>query len=330
MAINDSARLILENISNASNILINVDTRTDYDALCSATVLNRFIKTLDIKTKVIHTNSINQTYTRFFTFNDILQQTDISSLDISEFDLIIFLDSGLKQHISLDDKFQIPHGIKTLNIDHHITNDMFGTFNYVHHFGSCCSVLYMLSDDLGVELPQESLNMLTVGILTDTGFFKFDSVTPYDFKVASLLLEKGVKVYEFISKLTSFEYIDQLRFKELIFRNLRANFDKKYAYSTCTLKELVDSNIDLNKVFVRHSDLLKYIEGIDLSFVISETDSDPKYYELSFRSKDPTMDVSKIAEKFGGGGHKTGAGAKLYNISSIQECLNLVLKTLGY
>jgi c-di-AMP phosphodiesterase-like protein len=84
----------------------------------------------------------------------------------------------------------------------------------------------------------------------------------------------------------------------------------------------------MNNVFVRHSDLIKYIEGVDFTFVIAETDSDPKYYELSFRSKTPDFNVCEIAELFGGGGHKTGAGAKLYNASSIEEALNIVLNKL--
>lgn len=326
---NTSAAAILDKIKNSKNILINMDTRTDYDALCSSIVLNKFIQSLNIKSKVIHANKINQTFNRFDFQADITTETDISTLDLNLYDLIIFLDSGTKVHVSLNDKFLIPAHICSINIDHHVTNDMFGDLNYIHHIGSCCSVLYKFFKELSLAIPKEYLDIMAVGLLTDTGFFKFDSAKPEDFRIAADMLEQGVKIWEIISKLTSYEYIDQIRFKELVYRNLKTNFNKKYAYSTITLKEIRDSNINMDKVFIRHSDLIKYIEGIDMAFVIAEVESDPKYYELSFRSKTPDVDVSKIAEIFGGGGHTTGAGASLYGVSSIEEALDIVLKKLA-
>lgn len=325
---NSTAQSILETIKTSKNILINMDTRTDYDALCSSLVLNKFINSLGKASQIIHAGKINQSFNKFFSHDAVETETDINSMELDKFDLVIFVDSGLEQHISLDDKFVIPESITTINIDHHISNDMFGVKNYVLHLGSCCSVLYHFFKEINFDCPKDYLDILAVGLITDTGVFKFDSVKPEDFKIAGEMLEKGIKIWEFISKLTSYEYIDQIRYKQLVFKNLVVNFDKKFAYSMLTLEEINEQNIDMNNVFVRHSDLIKYIEGVDFTFVIAETDSDPKYYELSFRSKTPDFDVCEIATLFGGGGHKTGAGAKLYNVFSIEEALNIVLNKL--
>ncbi len=326
---NASATEILAKIKASKNILINMDTRTDYDALCCSIVMGRFIKSQGIKTTIIHSNIIGETFNQFFTFDEIKTNTDISAVELKDFDLIIFLDSGSRNHISLNDKFKFPENVETINIDHHITNEMYGKLNYIYHIGSCCSVLYQFFKENKIELSGEYLKILAIGVVTDTGFFKFDSTKPIDFRIAAELMEKGIKIWEIISILSSYEYIDQVKFKELVYRNLKIDFDKKYAYSTITLDELRSDKIDLTKVFVRHSDLIRYILGIDLSFVVAETESNPKYFELSFRSKDPSFDVCKIAEKFGGGGYKTGAGAKLYNVKSMDEALDTVLRALN-
>jgi phosphoesterase RecJ-like protein len=327
---NNTALEILEKIKSSKNILINMDTRTDFDALCSSTVLNKYIhEVLGIKTTVIHANKIMERFQKFFAVDNIKTNTDISSLDLTEYDLIIFSDSGMKGHISVNNEFELPDNIETINIDHHETNELFGIYNYVYHYGSCCSVIYEFFKELNIELPTEYLKILAIGIVTDTGSFKYDSCTDKDFRIAAEFVERGVQIWEINSKLTSYEYIDQLRFKGLIYNNLKLNEQKKYAYSTLTLQELKDYKIDMEKVNVRHSDLIKYIEGINVSFVIAEVESNPKYFELSFRSKDPKFDVAELAAKFGGGGHTTAAGAKLYNVNSMEEALNTVKTTLG-
>jgi nanoRNase/pAp phosphatase (c-di-AMP/oligoRNAs hydrolase) len=143
------------------------------------------------------------------------------------------------------------------------------------------------------------------------------------------MVDRGVKIFEVISKLSSYEYIDQIKYKELVYRNLVVNKEKRFAYSTLTLKEIADAGIDMEKVFVRHSDLIKFLIDVDFTFVISETDSDPKYFEVSFRSKGPDYNVKVLAEMFGGGGHVSGAGAKLYSILDIHEALTFVLGKLN-
>lgn len=323
--IDEIAKQIIEKIKASKNILLNVDTRTDFDALCGSKVLYNFITKLGKKTECIHANKINETFTRFNDFEHIQQNIDISSLSLTDYDLIIFFDSGSKSHISLSPEFKIPDNIFTINIDHHETNELFGNINYVMKYGSCCTVLYQFLKECDYDISKEELELLTMGLLTDTGFFKFTNITPFDLKVASYILESGVNISNIITKLSSYEYIDQIRYKELVYKNTVVNYDKKYAYSTVSLNEINERNINMDKVFVRHSDLIKYIEGVDFVFVISEVNNISKYFEISFRSKNPDVDVCELAKKLGGKGHKNAAGVKIYDKSSLGEVLNLVL-----
>ncbi len=325
---NNSASEILEQLQSAKNVLINMDTRTDFDALGCSVVFSKFLDTRGIQNKVIHANKIKPTFEGIFSYSNIKQETDISTEDLTKYDYVIFLDSGSKSHISVKEGYELPINVKTINFDHHSTNESFGTYNYVFKLGSCSSVLYKFFNEIKFETPNEYFEILSMGLLTDTGFFKYDSCTSFEFRFAADMIDRGVSIAERISKLSSYEHIDQIKYKELVYRNLSVNKEKKYAYSLVTLSEIKSAGIDMDKVFVRHSDLIKYIIETDFSFVISETDSNPKYFEVSFRSKTPDIDVKKYAQALGGGGHITGAGAKLYDATSINDALLKVLSII--
>jgi len=327
---NSTAQEILEKIRSSKNILINMDTRTDFDALASSVVLNTFIRSLGgINTTIIHSRKLRKTFQGYFPYDEVQEETDVSDIDLSEFDLAIFLDSGLEEHISINKDFNLPEGLTTINIDHHTTNDMFGDLNYVYHLGSCCSVLYKFFGELEVKLSVEQLETLAVGLLTDTGFLRYNSTTPEDFRIVAEFVERGVKLWEIISKLTDYEHIDQLKYREIVLKNLVVDFEKKFAYSTVSLAELKERKINLSNVFINSSDLIKYIIGVDFAFVISELGEEPKQFKLSFRSKDPEIDVSKMVGKFGGGGHKSAAGAVIEGPQTLDEAVNTVLTTLA-
>ena len=325
---NNSATEILNTIKASKNVLINMDTRTDYDALSGSLVLSNFIDTLGIKNTVIHASDIGEKFEQFYSHEKIKTNTDISTINLTDFDLLIFMDTGTRSHISNNMGFMVPKNITTINFDHHASNDFFGKLNYIYPFGSCCSVLFKFFEELEIELDIAQLNILVVGILTDTGFFIYDTVKPEDFEITAKLMRRGIQVWDFITKLGSYEYLDQVKFKKIIYSNLKVDLLKKYAYSTLTLAELNVEGIDLNKVVVRHSDLLKFIREVDFAFVIAELDTTPKSFEVSFRSKNPNIDVSQMAKAFGGGGHKTGASAKLEALD-LNEALMLVLQKLN-
>lgn len=326
---NNSAQNIIDKIQKSKNILINLDTRTDYDTICCSRVLGSYIGRMNIKYDMVHAKNISEVFETFFKNTNVKTNTDISSVDLSKYDLIIFNDSSSKNRISLDKNFKISDDIETINIDHHTTNDHFGKMNYVKNLGSCCSVLYQMFQEAAVDLLVEELEILAIGIITDTNFFTSDTTTATDFKIAAELTEKGVRIWEMISKLRGAEYVDQIKLKRLVFNNMKVDLTKKIAYSTLTQEEISHTGIDMSKVFIRPSDLLKTIIGVNIAFTITEIDHDPKYFELSMRSNDPDTDLSKLAERFGGGGHKNAAGAKFYKYNSVSEVLEVILQTLA-
>ncbi len=326
---NSSPEEILSAIRASHRILINMDTRTDIDAICSSKLVKWWAGKLGKTADIIHANELRQSHAQYFDCTDIKPDTDISDVELSVYDLVIFVDSGDAKHVSLQENFTIPKEITSINIDHHPGNDHFGKLNYVIELGSCCSALYELFRELKVDLDDYSRRLIAFGVITDTGFFNFNSTKAEDFRIVADLSDSGIKVYEIMNTMKNLESLDQIKFKNLVYSNLKVVAEEHYAYSTITLKEISDRGIDVNKVYVRHADLLRYIDSVDFSFVVSEISSQPKVFELSLRSKDPSVDVSKMAKVFGGGGHTTGAGAKIYEAKDVDSALQIVKTKLN-
>lgn len=326
---NATPQQILDKVRSSKNILVNMDTRTDFDALASSIVFGNFLDSIGKTYKIIHAKKIKNTFNGYFEFDKIQTEKDISLTDLDPYDLIIFLDSGSKDHVSLNMSFEFPKNVTTINIDHHATNDMFGDLNYVFQLGSCCTVLSQLFNQVGYTLSVEDMSILTIGILTDTGFLKFDTARSQDYRTIADFIDKGVSVWEINSKLAGSEYFDQIKYKKFVYDKLVVNFDKKYGYVTITFQELDDAGINMENVFVKHVDLIRYIIGLDFVFAVSEAENEPNTYNLSFRTATPGVDVAKIAQIFGGGGNVMAAGGNVYNQKSIEDALAFVLEKLN-
>jgi len=323
---NNSAQEILKRIKESKYVLINMDTRTDFDALCSATVFSHFLDSLNIKHKVIHTEKIPDSYSGHFDYSVIEQETDIKDINLNKFDLVILTDCSSANKISKDQGFKLPENILTINIDHHSTNDYYADLNYVFPYGSACTVLYQFFKENNIELPKKDLEIIYIGIYTDTGLYKYKGICAEDFIYTAEIIQREVNIHSILDKFKEKETLDEIKYKQIIYKNLKINKEKKFAYSTITLKEIADENIDMDKVTIKHSEIIRYLENIDFCFGLEE--KEPGKFKVSFRTDTPDFDISMFAKKLGGGGHKQGAGANVLGVNSIQEALDKVLNIL--
>jgi len=328
---NNSPKEIYQAIQAASSILINMDTRTDFDALSSAVLFSRILPQINksASSKIIHAKKIGPTYQGLFDFTFIETETDISTYDLTSIDLVVHLDSGDQKHTTISPDFNIPSHLKTINIDHHSSNDYFGTYNYVKYLGSCCSVLYELYKEWEIVLNVGDLNIFVPGMLTDTGFLQYNTATPTDFRIIADLIENGVNFSDIVFKLNQSQPIDEVRFKELIYNHLTVDFEKRFGYSFYTVQDLQERGIDLEKVVVRHSDVIKTIKDLDFVFVVDEEKHVPGSYGVSFRTCNNKTPVVEFAKALGGGGHEFAAGARLGEFPNIQEAVRKVLSILN-
>ena len=194
----------------------------------------------------------------------------------------------------------------SLCIDHHISNPRFATENMIRPDASSASELVagLLDKE---KLSVEAAKALYMGIVHDTGVFQYNSTTPDTLRAASELLEKGFDAAELISS-TYYEKTyaqNQILGRALLESILFMDGACIAAYITKKQMEFYGVKpADLDGIVSQ----LRVTKGTEVAIFAYETDVCT--YKVSLRSKS-TVDVSKVAAFFGGGGHVRAAGCTM-------------------
>ena len=195
-------------------------------------------------------------------------------------------------------------GLPVVNIDHHITNPMFGTVNLVRSDAAATAeIIFDLLSDWGIALDQLMAIYLLTGIVTDTRSFSTSNTTPRVLEVASELMGKGASVTEINESYYRSKGAGTLR---LWGRMLdRMELDGRIVWSVNTLEMRRECRADSDNGIVN---LLGTVREALAAVVFREREG--HRIEISMRSR-PGVDISSVAVHFGGGGHPQAAGAML-------------------
>lgn len=204
---------------------------------------------------------------------------------------------------------------KTICIDHHITNDNFADINHVEaNASSTCEVLFNLMDE--DRITKEIAESLYVGIVHDTGIFKHSSTSDNTMEIAAVLIRKGIDITKLIDETFIQKTYMQLQLLGRCLMESFRIFDGKVIISHVdrkTLEFYQASHGDLDGII----DQLRTAKGSEVAVFIYETGTSE--HKVSLRSNN-SIDVSKIAHFFGGGGHVRAAGCTM--IGSVHDVIN--------
>lgn len=197
---------------------------------------------------------------------------------------------------------------KVVNIDHHVTNPRYGIAAWVDAQAcATCELVYHVACGLGVSMTEDLAKCLYTGILTDTGGFMYPSTSRDVHQIAAVLLASGVRPYDIAEPAFEARTWEQVHLMQMGLANLALSSDKQYAALYITRGMLdgagaTDDDADGLVEFARS------IDTVEIGLLFRET-ADGKV-KVSLRSK-RRVDVSPIAQKFGGGGHARAAGCVL-------------------
>jgi len=327
---NNTPKEIWEEIKKSKLPVCCIDSRFDFDAVGAALAMKEVMKNeLDIDLRLTWHGKFPDIARELIDCSQIEEGIDISDIDLTEHDLLIALDSGEEEHISIKDGFVIPGGITKINIDHHASNPFFGDLNLVDgNIISTCSLLHGFFEELGIEISTKMYRLLLLGILEDSGRFNYDLTSSEDFRIAAFAIDKGVDLFKIIWALTFNEPEASMRYKGLVYKNLVVDKAEKYAYSSHTINELKDLDLlGKEQSFPHGSDLIKTLKDMDFVFILKEDVRNKGMYECSFRNHDPEVDVSAFAKALGGGGHKTAASGR-FKAKDTEEALSIAKATI--
>ena len=245
---------------------------------------------------------------RFLTENVTIQffnPKDIDELQNEQTDTVIFLDCGQLNRVGDIGEFILDHQ-QIINIDHHMSNPLFGDFNYVMDMSSTCELVYWIIKELDIPIPYSIATALYVGLITDTGKFQYDKVTPSSHKMAAELLECGVQADKISQLIYQSNPISWIPLLEKGLSTLELHNDNSLAIMSFTLEDLSQEDDGFDDTHVLFPIMLA-TESIRICVILKEKNDGT--VSASLRSKDD-INVAKIAQVFGGGGHIRAAGCR--------------------
>ncbi|MGN0332343.1 MAG: bifunctional oligoribonuclease/PAP phosphatase NrnA [Lachnospiraceae bacterium] len=289
-------------LAPAKRIAIGGHIRPDGDCVGSCMGLYRYLKeNYSEKTVDVYLENIPEKFAFLEGTSEI--RHEISGDEM--YDLFICLDCGDKERLG----FSAPlfdGAAHTLCVDHHISNQSFAEENYIIPDASSTSELIgnLLEKE---KISKKTAEALYLGIVHDTGVFQYSCTSPSTHRMAAELLEKGIDAPKLIQE---------------------TYYEKTYAQHQILGRALLESILFLDKrciaSYVRRREMDFFgVEASDLDGIVSHMrdtkgvevavfmyEIRPNVYKVSLRSNN-YVDVSKIAQYFGGGGHKRAAGFTL-------------------
>lgn len=303
MELKNSMKIVLSDIlKGKKNVALGGHVRPDGDCVGSCMGLYHYLREQypDIVTEV-YLEEVPDAYSIIKGTDEVKTQIDDSAV----YDLFICLDCGDVQRLGFSGPL-FENAKETLCIDHHISNDAFADHNYIVPDASSTSELvYNIVDRDKISLA--SAEALYMGIVHDTGVFQYSCTSPETMEAAADLMRKGINGSEIIDK-TYYEksYIQNQILGRALLESMLI-MDKKCIVSVIRQKSM--------KFFqAKPSDLegivsqLRQTKGVEVAIFLHEIS--PQHFKVSLRSKGK-VDVSEIAQYYGGGGHVRAAGVTM-------------------
>lgn len=219
---------------------------------------------------------------------------------------VVFLDCGNIERMPVD---WLKNGVEILNIDHHHDNTRFGSVNLVDDSAACTAeIIFDVAADLDAEITPEIATALYVGLITDTGMFMYENTNARSHHVAAALIEAGVPVNEIYRRLFERVPTEKLRLLARSLDRVERRLDGALSLTYISAEDYRVTGADevLTEGII---DFIRALEGTAVAAVIRDKpDGGGAARKVSLRSTDGAVDVSEIARKMGGGGHRRAAG----------------------
>lgn len=288
---------VVELIENKSRFAITTHIKPDGDGVGSSLGLCWLLRSLGKNAEVIVRGDVPIAYRSLPGADEI---RDIKEID-GDYDAIFVIEcSDLTRPgiAGLDTQF-------TVNIDHHSTSEHFGTINWIDSTASAVGeMIYNLCKAIGGRITKDIAECVYMALVTDTGSFHFPNTSDRTLKVASELIKAGAKPAKIGEAVYNNYPWSRIELMRRVLDTVKRDETGRIASmrQTLEMKELSGAVDGDNNGFVNIP-----LAARDVVAVVYMREIGPDKYRASLRSKG-TINVAKVAEKFGGGGHKNAAG----------------------
>lgn len=298
-------------IENSNNIIIFPHKNADGDCLGSSYALKLALEKMGKNAYVMEEKEDNNRLLKvIYTYENVPLKADLAiSVDCGDEDR---LGTRRDVYFSYD---------KKINIDHHGTNSFYGDVNYVDSKAAATGeIIFNLINYLDIEINREIACNLYVALISDTGGFAYSNTTPDTMNIGAKLLEYDINHNEIYAYLFDTNTLSALRLMASALNSLTVYGDGKIAVVSVTNEDIENAGATLDEAGMLVN-LPRTLDTAEVAVSLREVDEGTK---VSFRSKN--TDVSKVAVKFGGGGHMKAAACVMN--CSLKEAEETLVKEL--
>lgn len=298
-------------LNRINSLVLTAHINSDGDALGSVLGLGKALEKAGKKVHLLIDDDIAPQYMFLPGIEQIKKPEGITKADM----LVILDASDLERIGRVADMVAVDC---ILNIDHHVSNAGIGDFRLLDvKAAATCEMIFELLEAMSIEIDKDIAICLYTGIATDCGFFRYGNTTAKTLCIASSLVNIGLRP-DVISDFLETQTVENLYVLPKILDTLEFFLDGRIASITIP-HDLYTNNMDTES-FIKYP---RYIHGVEVALLFKGVTDDST--RVSMRSK--TLDVSKVALEFGGGGHIKASGCNINK--GLVEAKDIIITALA-
>lgn len=313
-----AAREVLNKIKEYDRIIIFRHFRPDGDAIGSTKGLHRILQLSYPEKEIALQNCDFSDYLAFLGGEEEIRDDEFYKDALG-----IVVDTGTSNRVS-NQKYSLCKEI--IKIDHHIPLENYGDLNWVEEErSSSCELIAAFYNAMKDELKidKEAATYLYAGMVTDSGRFRFRSVSGDTMRLAGMLLDLGVDTDHLYANLYMKEF-EEFKFHGYVLNNIKIT-ENGVAYVYIDKAAMAEYSLS----FEQASACVSYMDSIKNSLIwLAFIDSD-KDEAIRVRLRSRFVTVNQIAEQYEGGGHACASGATVHSKEQMRELIELADKTLA-
>ncbi|WP_456324662.1 DHH family phosphoesterase [Desulfonauticus submarinus] len=313
---NDKKKII-QTLQQENNFLVVSHLNPDGDAIGSSVALGFILKKLNKNFSLYNASGLPEKFSWLK-----LPKKFCNTLPPQKPKWIIILDCGDKNRMG-DEILPWLETCKTINMDHHLHNPLFGSLNLVNENASCVGeIIADLCVDLNIEITGALAEAIYLAIISDTGYFTYSNTTSYAHFITSRMIEQGLNVGKINSILSQTWSLNKIKLMSLVLETTELFQSGEIAVIQITQSMFKKTNTGPEDC----EGFINYIRNIKkVKVAVSLREEKDNTIKFSLRSYDK-VNVQQIASNLGGGGHKNAAGGILK--CSLNEAKKIIINEI--
>jgi len=287
-------------LQEAKSVVLACHLNPDGDTLGCALALQSVLEGLGKRVVTLSSDGVPEIY-RFLPGSEKI----LTCTEQRGFDVAVVCDTGMPERIGKARDAVFSARI-IVDIDHHVTEGAFGDIRIQQsRAAATAEIVYRLLKVMDVPITPAVATCLLTGIITDTGLYRYMNVSPATFRLSATLMEAGASPAQIAEEVFERRSFPSVRLLGRALEHMRQEEEGKLVWSYLSY----DDFTELGATDEDTEGIITQLRAVRDSLVLALLrEVKPGRVRVSVRSRDERIDMSKLAEKFGGGGHRMAAG----------------------